>query len=164
MTLGKENPSSDPEDKRKHLELIQAVVTRMSVASSNAKSWLMPVVTAAYGFALTSSSAAVATLGVVAVLLFSYVDANYLRQERAYRKLYDVVALGEKRVPPFSLDTRHTSEPLPDTDELTKKRKVAATIRRWMPSWNIWASWSIAPFYGTLFLLGIGVLIYGVIR
>jgi len=164
LTASMSNPSLDPEDKRKHLDLIQAVVTRMSAASSNAKSWLLPVVTAAYGFALTSSSGSVATLGIVAVLLFSYLDANYLRQERAYRVLYDVVALGEKQVPRFSLNTGHANEPLPDTDALTKKQKVGVIVKRWLPGWRIWISWSIAPFYGTLLVLGIGVLIYAIVK
>lgn len=114
----------DPEDKRKRLKFIRAVVTRMSPASSNAKSWLLPVVTAAYGFALTSSSGSVASLGVVAVLLFSFIDANYLRQERAYRTLYNVVALGRGSVPAFSMNTAHADEPLPDTDAAPEKQKA----------------------------------------
>ena len=164
VTAGASNAGVDPEDKRKHLDLIQAVVTRMSSASSNAKSWLLPVVTAAYGFALTSRSGSVSMLGIVAVLLFSYIDANYLRQERAYRTLYDVVALGKRPVPPFSLNPANADEPLPDTDDLSKKQKAGMTVRQWMPGWRIWISWSIAPFYGTLLLLGIGVFAYAVVN
>lgn len=164
VTAGTGNERVDPEDKRKHLDFIQAVVTRMSAASSNAKSWLLPVVTAAYGFALTSSSGSVATLGVVAVLLFSFIDANYLRQERAYRTLYDVVALGKRPVPVFSLNTAHADEPLPDTGEVSKKQEARMIVKRWMPGWRIWISWSIAPFYGTLLLLGLGVLAYAVVK
>jgi hypothetical protein len=164
VMAGMSNPRSDPEDKRKHLDLIQAVVTRMSAASSNAKSWLLPVVTAAYGFALTNSSGSVASLGIVSVLLFSYIDANYLREERAYRKLYDVVALGEKQVPPFTLNTGHANETLPNTDAVAKKEKAGVIVKRWMPGCHIWVSWSIVPFYGTLLLLGICVLIYAVVK
>ena len=54
----------DPEDRRKHLDFIQSVVTRMSAASSNAKAWLLPVVTAAYGYALTQRADSVALLAV----------------------------------------------------------------------------------------------------
>lgn len=157
------SPRLDPEDHRKHVELIQAVVTRMAEASTNAKSWLLPVVTAAYGFALTNRSGSVATLGVVAVVLFSFLDANYLRQERAYRALYDVVTTRSRPVPIFSLDPAHADEPLPDVEALPTRHKVGAIARTWMPGWRIWISWSIAPFYGALFLLGLGILTYGVI-
>jgi ATP adenylyltransferase len=161
---GMSNPSLDPEDKGKHLDLIQGVVTRMSAASSSAKSWLLPVVTAAYGFALTNSSGSVASLGIVSVLLFSYIDANYLREERAYRKLYDVVALGEKHVPQFTLNTAHANEPLPNTDATATKQEARGVLERWLPGWHIWVSWSIVPFYGTLLLLGICVLVYAVVK
>ena len=57
-------PQRDPEDTRKHLDFIQAIVTRMSAASSTAKAWLLPVVTAAYGYALTQNAESVALLGV----------------------------------------------------------------------------------------------------
>lgn len=148
----------DPEDKRKHLELIQAVVSRMATASSNAKSWLLPVATAAYGFALTKSSGSVATLGVVAVLLFAYIDAHYLRQERAYRRLYDVVARGERLVPAFSLNTADADESPPKPVATAKGARASMIIKRWLPGWRIWISWSILPFYGALLVLGIGVL------
>lgn len=76
----------------------------MSAASSSAKGWLLPVATATYGFALIQHSRAVALLVLAAVVLFMFLDANYLRQERAYRRLYDTVARGTRAVPQFSLD------------------------------------------------------------
>ena len=93
----------DPEDRRKHLDFIQSVVTRMSAASSNAKAWLLPVVTATYGYALTQCAGSVALLGVGATLLFSYLDANYLRQEKRFRALYKAVAQGAYNIAAFSL-------------------------------------------------------------
>jgi len=161
MTSATPTGPVDPEDRRKHLELIQAVVSRMSAASSNAKSWLLPVVTATYGFALTSDSESVGLLGIAAVLLFGFIDANYLRQERAYRALYDVVAHGQRSVPAFTLSTAHADEPLPEIDDPTRKQRVGVMVKRWVPGWRIWMSWSIAPFYGTLVLVGLGVVIIG---
>lgn len=86
--------NQDPEDKRKHLDFIQSVITRMSAASSSAKAWLLPVVTAAYGYALTQNADSVALLGLGATLLFAYLDANYLPQEKRFRALYKTVACG----------------------------------------------------------------------
>lgn len=151
------------EDLRKHLDFIQAVVTRMSAASSSAKGWLLPVATAAYGFALVQRSGSVGLLGVCAVLLFSYIDANYLRQERAYRKLYNAVVTGDGRVPLYSLDPAHANDPLPDADSITKRQRALSIVRRWVPAMDIWISWSITPFYGSLLFLGLGVFAYAVI-
>ena len=87
----------------KHLDYVQSVVSRMAHSSTQAKSWLLPVVTATFGYALTQRSGTVAMLGIAAVLLFGYMDASYLRQERAYRRLYNAVVAG-KKVPELSLD------------------------------------------------------------
>src|SRR5690606_24740131 len=92
-----------PEDRRKHLDFIQSVVNRMSAASAATKGWLLPVVTASYGYAVIKGSPQVAMLGVVALLLFGLLDANYLNQERCYRRLYDAVAQGG-HIPPFAMN------------------------------------------------------------
>ena len=140
--------TSDPEDRRKHLDYVQSVIARMSSASSSAKSWLLPVATAAYGFALSQKMPSVALLGIV-----GFLDANYLRQERAYRRLYDAVARG--LVPCFALD--------PAAADLGKPRptrrwkRVWAVLTRWMPPRSVWMSWSIAPFYGALIIAGLWV-------
>lgn len=57
-------PEVSPEDRRKHLDYIQAVVTRQSAASASAKGWLLPVVTAVFGFALTQHVWLLAALGM----------------------------------------------------------------------------------------------------
>jgi histidine triad (HIT) family protein len=145
-------PVTSAEDRRKHLDYIQAVVTRMSAASTTTKSWLLPVVTATYGYALTKKADSVALLGIAAVLLFGFLDANYLRQEKAYRRLYDVVARGTRQVPPFSLDPSDADDPSgPTAGTLQRTRQL---IRRWVPDRAVWQSWSIAPFYGALVIVG----------
>ena len=164
MNFSQQQQTVNPEDQRKHLDFIQAVVTRMSTASSSAKGWLLPVVTAAYGFALTQRSGSVAVLGVFAVALFSFIDANYLKQERAYRKLYNAVISSSGRLPVFSLDPTVANESDPETEALTRRQQALAIIKRWMPEWRVWMSWSIAPFYGSLLLLGLGVCVYAVAR
>lgn len=153
------NASSSPsdDDRRKHLDFIQAVVTRMSAASSSAKGWLLPVVTATYGFALIQHSRAVTLLGLAAVALFMFLDANYLRQERAYRRLYDTVAKGTRKVPQFSLDPSDADDPIPASAGW--RQRLRTLVGRWLPSWSVWSSWSILPFYGSLLLIGIGIYI-----
>lgn len=154
-------PPIAPEDRRKHLDYIQAIVTRQSAASSSAKGWLLPIVTATFGFALTQSSWPLAALGMVAVVLFAYLDANYLRSEKQFRRLYNTVARSSRRVPLFTLDPVDAEDPLPDDAPAMSKWKRA--MRTYLPERSIWASWSIAPFYIALLVLGTGVLIVSAI-
>lgn len=144
-------PFGDPEDRRKHLDYVQAVIARMSSASSSAKGWLLPVATAAYGFALSQKMPSIALLGIAAVLIFALLDANYLTQERAYRRLYDAVARGT--VSPFTLDP---SSMEPDRNPGAGRwSRLWRRVKRWMPAWSVWLSWSIAPFYGALVIAGV---------
>ncbi|GAA2338592.1 hypothetical protein GCM10010431_72490 [Streptomyces kunmingensis] len=132
-----------PEDRRQHLSFIQAVITRMSQASSSSKSWLLPIVTLTYGYAITKKSLLVALLGCLAILVFGVLDANYLKQERAFRKLYDDVAAG-RPIPAFSLNPTLASP--------------AGTRQNYWPDRRDLRSWAIAPFYGPLILAGLGVV------
>lgn len=166
------------EDKReivrlKHLDYVQSIVARMAHSSTQAKSWLLPVVTATFGYALTQRSGTVASLGIAAILLFGYMDASYLRQERAYRRLYNAVA-AEKKIPELSLDPHDIDRKIPDVDgdpspedisdeEPSFWRKLWTAFRGWFffdP--RVWFSWSIFPFYGGFLAVGIAVLWYAV--
>lgn len=143
-----------PEDRRKHLDYIQAVISRQSAASASVKSWLLPVTTAVFGFALTQHAWILAVLGSCLILIFAYVDASYLRSEKAYRKLYRVASRSERMVPKFTLDPTDALEPPPDTVPApTKWREWCA---KYIPESAVWKSWSIAPFYIAMLILGIG--------
>ncbi|KWR72581.1 histidine triad (HIT) protein [Arthrobacter sp. W1] len=150
-------PPIAPEDRRKHLDYIQAVVTRQSAASASAKGWLLPITTATFGFALTQHSWPLAALGMVAIVLFSYLDANYLKSEKQFRRLYNTVARSSRKVPLFTLDPVDADEPLPQDAATPSKRR--ALLHRYLPEVSVWASWSIAPFYLALLLVGTGVVI-----
>lgn len=177
MTSPLSRPILDPEDKRKHLDFIQSVVTRMSAASVSAKSWLLPVVTAAYGYGMTQHAWSVVALGLGAGLLFMFLDAHYLDREKAYRALYDAVAR-EKGVPLFSLDPRDADRCTQaegnardiTADEVEEEagggiaNPVATSPRfpvlaAWTPDASVWKSWAIAPFYGSLILVGLILLV-----
>lgn len=121
------------EDLRKHLDLIQAVITRMSAASSTAKGWLLPVV------------------------MFAFLDANYLRQEQGYRALYDAVARKTRPVPLFSLAIEDALDPTPAPT--TRWGRARGRVQKWFPGLSVWFSWSIAPFYGLLLVVGVVVFL-----
>jgi histidine triad (HIT) family protein len=133
-----------PEDKRKHLEFIQSVISRMASASATCKGWLLPLVTAAYGFAIAKHSFGVALLGITAVVLFGFIDTSYLREERKFRALYAEVASGST-IPLYSLDTT-----------LVPRNNAGTSNRRWRP---VWASWAIMPIYLPMVIVGFIVVI-----
>ena len=85
-----------------HLEFIQGAIHRMANEANTLKAWLVPVVTAAYGLAITHSSWVIAGLGIVATMVIGWQAACYLRRERAFRDLY--VAALKKEVTDFSMD------------------------------------------------------------
>lgn len=158
-TSQQRDPQISEEDRRQHLGFIQAVVTRMAGASAGAKAWLLPVVTAAYGYAIAQSDRGIALLGMASVLVFGILDANYLRQERAYRSLYDTVAQDRRQVPKFTLDPSHAGDPL--IGESNPAKRVVGWAGRWLPAPQIWFSWSTAPFYGGLLIVGIAIVVVG---
>mgnify|MGYP000527769890 CR=1 FL=1 len=159
-----------PEDRRQQLSFIQDAIARMAHASSSAKGWILPVVTAAYGFAIVGTSGTVALVGIVATVAFAYIDAHYLQQEQCFRRLYEAVSQGDERVPPYSMRWSLVM-PVRDNDsaERHKERskwqeKLRLLLARWVPEKVVWLSWSILPFYGTLALVGFGALVYAVVK
>lgn len=132
-----------PEDRRQHLSFIQAVITRMSQASSSSKTWLLPVVTLTYGYAITEKDVWPAILGMAAILIFGTLDANYLKQERAFRGLYDRVAAGGD-IPAFAMNPT-----------------LAATSGRganYWPDGKDLKSWAVAPVYFPLLIVGLAIV------
>ena len=133
---------ASPDDRRQHLSFIQAVITRMSQASASAKTWLLPIVTATFGYAIVASSWGVALLGTLAAFLFGLLDANYLKQERAFRTLYDQVARG-RPIPAFAMNPALASP-------------QGSNVNYW-PDWADVRSWAVLPFYGPFFVVGLGI-------
>jgi hypothetical protein len=131
------NPSTfDPEDRRKHLDHIQGVVTRLSQSSATAKGWSLTIAGAAFGFATLSERWYLSLLGLAVIVSFSILDTNYLYQERLFRCLYNGVANGS--VAPYSMD---------------KDRFRSQASRR-----KTYVSWSVLGFYMPLAMAGVIVV------
>ena len=133
------------EDQRKHLEFVQGSLNRMASASSAAKGWLLPVVTATYGYALTKNAVSVAVLGIAAVALFCFLDAHYLRQERAFRALHQAIVSGSLQLYDLNISRYMNSS---DNDKCDAS---AAAGCRWRA---VIRSWSIGGFYAPLLVAG----------
>lgn len=78
-------------NKHKHLEFIEAVITRMSHHSFLIKGWTVTLLAALLALAATSGQVALVWPGFVVVPAFWWLDAFFLWTERRYRLLYDQV-------------------------------------------------------------------------
>jgi hypothetical protein len=124
--------------KVKHLEMVQAIVSRMSNQSATIKNYCITVTTAVCGFAITLQRPLVALLAVFPITTFALLDAQYLRLERCFRALFDRVRLADWGTPPdFEINL-----------------KTAPTVRYW----STVCSWSILTFYAPL-ALGVGLVV-----
>lgn len=139
-----DKPDPSPEDRRKHLDFIQSVISRMASASAVTKGWALTIAVATYGYAGTKQSIPVAILGLGAVIVFSALDSRYLLEERKYRKLFQAAAAGELK----SFDM--------NADGYRKQLPKAARKTLTMPS--VFWSWSVRNFYGVIFLAGLVLL------
>ena len=88
-----------------HLTMLQGVISRMG-----ANSFTLKALSATFGSAAIAVMATVdkpslyyGAAALVPIIIFWLMDAQYLRYERAYRKLYDHVRKGEA-IEAYTLD------------------------------------------------------------
>ncbi len=93
----------------KHLEMIQAVVSRLGTDSFLVKGWAVTLNGALFGFAVSGKNWRLALLGVVASVSLWQLDTYFLRAERLFRRLYEAVRTAVPAVEPFYMSA--TSEP-----------------------------------------------------
>src|SRR5438309_1775864 len=91
------------EQKLKHLEMIQAVVSRLAGNSFSIKGWSITLVSALFALAAKDANVRYAALALLPALCFWGLDAYYLRQERLYRKLYEAVRTAPAQSDPPTL-------------------------------------------------------------
>ncbi|MFE4451893.1 hypothetical protein [Streptomyces sp. NPDC056796] len=78
-------------DRIKHLEFIQAIVTRLGNNSFLLKGWAITLTAAVLALSSGQLSWQIALSGIVPLLGFWFLDAYFLRQERLFRALYEDV-------------------------------------------------------------------------
>src|SRR5690349_4899013 len=94
------------EDKRKHLEFIQATVSRMASNLFFLKGWTVTLIAGVFALAAKDANEKYFAIAYLAGILFWVLDGYFLAQERCFRALYDRVrTLSPERID-FSMDTR----------------------------------------------------------
>ncbi len=94
------------EEKIKHLEFIQAVVTRMNTNSFQIKSWTITIVAALLAIYVSTKNEYFILVSLLPVTIFWLLDSYYLMQERKFRGLYnDVAGISDspKAIKPFEM-------------------------------------------------------------
>lgn len=127
------------DDKRKHLEFIQAAITRLANNSFAYKGWAVTVVIAVLallGQGPDKASPNTIIAGLIAAFAFWVLDARCIRRERMFRCLYNDVR------------ARETTDYSMDPDRYAAD--VGAT-------WRVATSGDLAALYGVLALLTVAL-------
>lgn len=80
------------DEKIKHLEFIQSVITRMNANSFQIKSWTVTIVSALLAIYASSKNTCFILVAIFPNVIFWFLDSFYLQQERKLRGLYNDVA------------------------------------------------------------------------
>ena len=94
-----------PDQKQKHLEMIQSVTTRMATNSFMIKGWSITLVSALFALAAKDADNRYVLISYFPIAMFWFLDGYFLFQERAFRKLYDLVRMNQSSTSDFSMDT-----------------------------------------------------------
>ncbi|MFD0991677.1 hypothetical protein [Tenacibaculum geojense] len=98
------------ENKLKHLEFIQQVITRMNVNSFLLRGWAVTLVSALFAFATKDTNIQYIIITYISTPLFWILDGYYLSQERKFRDLYEVVRKKENSEIDFSMKTSSSNK------------------------------------------------------
>ncbi|MCK9574095.1 MAG: hypothetical protein M0R20_06880 [Candidatus Omnitrophica bacterium] len=92
------------DNKIKHLEFIQNVITRMNSNSFIIKGWTITIFSALLAFFVKCAEIKYLFVIFFPIFMFWWLDSFYLSQERKYRKLYDEICARNEQQIDFSMD------------------------------------------------------------
>lgn len=120
------------ENETEHLQLIQSIINRMASNGFLLKGWCITLLTALIALGIDKHPK-ILVVSILPILGFWYLDAFFLKTERAYRSLYNKAILKDETVPLFSLNPMYSGE--------------QHTI------WQSFFSQTLSVFYGGLLIL-----------
>lgn len=130
------------EKKLAHLEMIQAVITRMASNSFALKGWAVTLVAGLFALSSKDANQFYYLVTYIPIVVFWYLDAYYLCQERMYRNLYEKVRKLDEDQIDFSMNAAAA-------EFQTDKTTVA----------NCFLSKTILGFYLPLAIVTAGIII-----
>ena len=135
------------EEKMKHLEFVQNVITRMNTNSFQLKGWAITIVSALLAlFASSDNEVLYIFVAIVPTLIFWFLDAYYLQQERKFIGLYNDITDGKEKSFNMNIDKYVYDKNNKDT-----KRYCY---------WDAFFSVTIWPLY---LVIAIGLIVGGIV-
>jgi hypothetical protein len=129
--------SAMDDKKIKHLELIQAIITRMNSNSFVIKGWVITIVSAVLALLASTHNTSFIVITALPIVVFWIVDSFYLQTERKYVELYKLTIKQDSAIAPFSLN--------PEEDAIKSAKKTLY--------FNVFTSRTIISFYLSLLLI-----------
>ena len=127
------------ENKLKHLEFIEDIITRMNANSFMIKGWVITLISALFALAARDANIKYVLVVYIPLPMFWILDGFYLSKERQYRELYKHVSSLDESSIDFSMSTA----------------KYNRGRNTWMCS--IFSK-TLIPFYSTLFIVTLVVM------
>lgn len=136
--------------------MIQAIITRMANNSFALKGWAVTLVAGLFALSSKDANQFYYLVTYIPIVVFWFLDAYYLDQERWFRKLYEkVIQIDEANID-FSM-----VPPYPKCDDVTnpkeRKKKIAAEKRE--AYFKVFISTTILGFYLPLAIMTAGIII-----
>lgn len=132
------------EDRRKYLEFIQNIITRMNSNSFMIKGWTITIVSALLVLFATIKVDSLYIITILPIILFWVLDAYYLQMERKFRSLYNNVIQNHASIVLYSMNIEEISI---NNDSKNKY-------------WSSFRSRTIWPFYVFLLIITGGLCGY----
>ncbi|MCI5121944.1 MAG: hypothetical protein D3908_12275 [Candidatus Electrothrix sp. AUS4] len=93
------------ETKLKHLEFIQAVISRMNNCSFLLKGWSVTLVSALFVLSAKDVDVRFVLIAYFPAIVFWILDGFFIDQEKRYRQLYALVIKDSNEVPELEMNT-----------------------------------------------------------
>jgi len=123
------------EEKLKHLEIIQGVINRLANNSFLIKGWTITISLAGFGLFANNNKPVFLVFVSFADVIFWFLDAYYLRQERLFRELYEDVARVRSRRKKTATKTLTM-----DTSRYHKRVSNISCVMLSFPTWLIYVA------------------------
>ena len=134
--MGKTSEVGWSEIRIKNLEHLETAIARMSNQSAALKNYCITITSAIIGLAVVTNSLNILLLSTPLILVFSLLDASYLKLERGFAQSFATVK--------NQTESKHYDF-------------IVAPDIRCISIFSTFASWSVFPFYAAIVVTQIGI-------
>jgi ATP adenylyltransferase len=95
----------------KQLEFLQAIIARLAGYGATLKNYCLTIVTATVGLTISFKRPEILLVALLPIVGFALLDIEYLRTERRFRELFNVLRQETARnAPTFDMDPKQVPE------------------------------------------------------